>query len=66
MSRKPASQSAKHKPCICRMFPTAEWLWRPTGVVNADRQAEFKCRLCGATSWKHSEAPRPAGEMGRQ
>jgi hypothetical protein len=64
MSGKPASQAAMHKPCLCRVFPRARWLWRPTGGMNAQHRAEYKCRLCGAISWEQSEAALPAGELG--
>ena len=64
MSGRPTSQRAMHKPCICRVFPSARWLWRPTGALNARRQAQFKCRLCGATTWKPAEVLAAAGELG--
>ncbi len=64
MSGEPTSQRAAHKPCICRVIPSAHWLWRPTGALNARRQAELKCRLCGATTWRSAEVLAPAGELG--
>ena len=64
MSGKPAPQTVSHKPCLCRIFPNAQWLWRPTHRVNAQRQAEFKCRLCGVTTYRQGETSHPASGLG--
>ena len=40
------------KPCICRLGVRAGWLWRPTGNVNAAKENEVKCRVCGRTEWR--------------
>jgi hypothetical protein len=61
MSGQPTSQAAVHKPCVCRVFPQARWIWRPTHRVNAQQEEEFTCRLCGATTWKHAEAVHSVG-----
>jgi len=38
------------KPCICHIKKSG-WPWKATGAVNAEKQAEYKCRICGATHW---------------
>jgi hypothetical protein len=41
---------AADKPCICHVKKRG-WPWKATGQVNAQQQSEFKCRICGATTW---------------
>ncbi|HVH64551.1 MAG TPA: hypothetical protein VM674_00830 [Candidatus Acidoferrum sp.] len=46
-----AKESQKgDKPCICHIKKSG-WPWKPTGNLNAEKQAEYQCRVCGRTHW---------------
>jgi hypothetical protein len=51
MSDQP-SHSTQQKPCLCQIKPLRGVLYAATGKTNAQGQAEFKCRICGATEWR--------------
>jgi hypothetical protein len=40
------------KPCLCKLIKRSGVIWVPTGKKNASSQAEFRCRICGATAWR--------------
>jgi hypothetical protein len=44
------STEKSSKPCICGI-KNSGWPWKATGQVNAEKQAEYKCRICGKTHW---------------
>ena len=44
------SSAKGNKPCVCQLKKTG-WPWKATGAVNADNQAEYKCRICGKSHW---------------
>jgi hypothetical protein len=42
----------KDKPCLCKLIKRSGVIWVPTGGKDASGRAEFRCRICGATSWR--------------
>lgn len=51
MKQEPAAGAAS-KPCVCNVLKWGAWPWKATGQVNEQHQAEFKCRVCGKTTWR--------------
>ena len=52
MSDKPNSTHATSKPCVCNVIKRSGLIWKATGQKNADGQAEYQCKICGATAWR--------------
>ena len=44
------SGAKSDKFCVCQ-FKKSGWPWKATGNVNAEKQAEYKCRICGKSHW---------------
>jgi len=52
MSEKPDSAEAKTKWCVCHVATRTSLIWKATGQKNAEGQAEYQCKICGATAWR--------------
>lgn len=51
------ADATRQKPCLCQVRAIARVIWIPTGGLDAKGQAQFKCRICGATEWKQGSQP---------
>ena len=51
-----AKSNADQKPCLCRVFSRSRLIWKSTGRQTGQGDAEFQCKLCGATSWRQERA----------
>ena len=52
VANQPVPDVARTKPCLCQVRPLSGLIWLPTGAVNERGEAQFKCRVCGATEWR--------------
>jgi hypothetical protein len=52
MSNKTDSTHATSKPCLCSVIKRSSLIWKATGEKNAHGQAEYQCKICGATAWR--------------
>jgi hypothetical protein len=52
MSDKPHSTHATSKPCVCNVIKRSGLIWKATGQKNAEGQAAYQCKICGATAWR--------------
>jgi hypothetical protein len=52
MSNQPDSTHATSKPCVCNVIKRSGLIWKATGQKNAEGQAEYQCKICGATAWR--------------
>ena len=57
MGQQGVADETRQKPCLCQVRAIARVIWIPTGGLDAKGQAQFKCRICGATEWKQRSQP---------
>jgi hypothetical protein len=50
VKEKPGTDT-KAKPCVCNIVKRSGLVWKATGQRNAG-QAEYQCKICGATAWR--------------
>ncbi len=59
MSDKPDSTHSTSKPCVCNVIKRSGLIWKATGQ-KAQGQAEYQCKICGATGGRSAKRRRTA------
>ena len=54
MSDKTESAHETSKPCVCKVIKKSGLVWKATGRTNVGGQAEYQCKICGATVWRQA------------